>query len=45
MKKDEYEELVQGGKDVFCSALIVCCCILGVGGSLLLVTLIHKLTQ
>lgn len=45
MKKDEYKELVQGGKDVFYSAVIVLCCILGVGGSLLLATLIHKLTQ
>lgn len=45
MKKDEYEELIQGGKDVFYSAVIVCCCILGGGVSILLATLIHKLTQ
>jgi hypothetical protein len=45
MKKDEYEELVQGGKQVFYSAVIVCCCILGVGGSILLAVLIHKLSN
>jgi hypothetical protein len=43
--KDEYEELVQGGKDVFYSAVVVFCCILGIGASVLLATLIHKLTQ
>ena len=43
--KDEYEELVSGGKDVFYSAVVVFCCILGVGGSVILATLIHKLTQ
>ena len=45
MKKNEYEELVQGGKDVFYSAVVVFCCILGVGASVLIATLIHKLTQ
>jgi len=43
--KDEYEELVQGGKDVFYSAVVVFCCILGIGASVILATLIHKLTQ
>ena len=45
MKKNEYEELVSGGKDVFYSAVVVSCCILGIGGSVILATLIHKLTQ
>ena len=43
MKDEEYEELVAGGKEVFYSAVIVFCCIIGAGASVIIATIIHKL--
>jgi len=44
MKDEEYEELVAGGKEVFHSALIVLCCIVGVGSSVLIAIILNHLS-